>query len=194
MSSFPVPMYSPQDDIAPYKEYAASATLYVMAGGLQLPLAYKERGLAEAYRATSVLFQGAEPTCVLAVEWHGVRSRAKPEPVRLLVLGDFLLIRAAARCDGVAKDANGTDIVSASGYLLLAATTRPEHAVVPSLWVPYDGRYNTTVDQVAQYLYTPTDLGFGEYLPGQGASAPTYGNPTVQQTVTGGNKILGANP
>lgn len=188
------PMYSFGDAAAPYLKYWCGATLYCAAGGLQLPLAYKERTAGQSPNPTSKLFQAHEPACWLAIEWQGVRSRAKPEPPRLLVLGDFKLLHAAARCDGVAKDANGTDIVTASGYFVLAATTRPEHAVVPSLWVPYDGRYNTSVDQVAQYLYTPDDLGFRDYLPGQGANLPTYGNPKAQNRATGGNKILGVNP
>ena len=192
MTTAIVPLYSVGDTIAPYLDYGASATLYVDAGGLQLPLAYREP-TPGAPLPTSRLFQGRQPTCVLAVEWYGVRTRTKPEPVRLLVLGDFVLLRAAARCDGVAKDANGTDVVSASGYLLLAATTRPEHVIVPSLWLPYDGRYNTSVDTVAQYLYTPSDLGFGEYLPGSDVPA-TYGNPVLQQQNGNGNKIAGVVP
>jgi hypothetical protein len=188
-----IPTYRLEDAVAPYKDYSCSATLYVLAGGLQLPLAYTTP-TAGAPLPTSRLFQGHEPTCALAIEWYGVRTRLKPEPPRLLVFGDFLLHSAAARCDGVSKEANGTDVISASGYFLLFATTRPEHVVVPSLWTPYDGRYNTTVDTVAQYLYTPDDLGFGDYLPDQGDSAPTYGNPLLSEANSGGNKILGENP
>jgi hypothetical protein len=63
------------------------------------------------------------------------------------------------------------------------------------LWQPYDGRYNTSVDQVAQYLYTPAELGYGEILPGAQAPGQTYGNPILKTTLTGGgNKILGVNP
>lgn len=192
MTTAAPPLFSIGDQIAPYLHYDCTATLYVDAGGLQLPLAYTTPTPGSPL-PTSRLFQGAEPTCALAIEWFGVRTRAKPEPPRLLVLGDFMLVRAVAACHNVSKDANGTDVVKASGYFLLVATTRPEHAVIPSLWTPYDGRYNTSVDQVAQYLYTPEELGFGELLPGIPSSF-SYGNDVIQTLTGGGNKILGENP
>lgn len=185
-------MYSVGDQAAPYKHYECSSILYVDAGGLQLPLAYTTPTPGTPL-PTSKLFQGAEPACALAIEWYGVRERAKPEPPKLLVLGDFILIRAAAACHDVSKGTNGQDVVSASGYFLLATNVRPEHAVVPSLWTPYDGRYNTSVDQVAQYLYTPADLGIAELLPGADAQQ-TAGNPLLKITSTGGNKVFGVNP
>lgn len=192
--STPVPMYSLGDQLSPYKAYACSVTLYVDAGGLQLPLAYRRQASGESPHATSRLCQAAEPVCAVVIEWSGIRSRYKPEPPKLLLLGDFLLTHAAARVENIAKDTGGTDIVTASGYFCLVSTTRPEHAVLPALWTPYDGRYDTSVDQVAQYLYTPSELGFGVYLPGQTETVPQYGNPKLQMTSNAGGKILGVNP
>lgn len=195
MSQFPtVPMFSAGDQVAPYRHYECAATLYVNAGGLQLPIAYRAVLQGETPRATSRLVQAAEPCCAVAIEWFGVRTRTKPEPPRILLLGDFILAHAAASVMGVSKEANGTDVVKASGWFLLTSTTRPEHAVLPALWTPYDGRYDTSIQQVQQYLYTPAELGFGAYLPGQATTTTQYGNPVLQQTQSGGGKILGENP
>lgn len=184
--------FSQGDQFAPYLGYECTATLYVASGGQQLPLAYQVPASGAPARATSRLVQAAEPTCTLAVEWAGSRRGYKPEPPRLLVLGTFVLLHAAARVGHVGKDSNGMDVVSASGYLLLASSVRPEDVVLPALWTPYDGRYNTSVSQVPQYLYTPGELGFGEYLPGQtGTDAADPAANQVLGASGGGNKILG---
>lgn len=187
-----LPLYRFQDTVAPYLSYECSATLYVMAGGQQLPLAYQVPATGQPARPTSRLVQASEPTVALVIEWAAERSRAKPEPPRLLVLGTFILMSAAAKVHGVRKEPDGTDRVAASGYFVLSSSVRPEDVVVPALWTPYDGRYNTSVSQVPQYLYTPGELGFGEYLPGQtGTDAADPAANQVLGASGGGNNVLG---
>lgn len=187
MSSYPA--YSPGDALAPYREYNTRARLLIDAGGLQLPLAYT--GVKDADNVklpTSRLLQGKQPTCTIVVEWNGIREKAKPEPVQVLVFGSFILALAGAQIDGVQKDTNAADIILASGFLVLFSTSRPEDVQMPAFWCPWDGRYGTTTQVVPQYIYTPAEMGFRQFLPGI-TQATTTGNPTLQNNQEKGGLI-----
>ena len=180
--------YRYADAIAPYREYRTTARLLVHAGGMQLPLAYTGRTDALGTDLpTSRLFQGMQPTCSFVIEWQGVRKHEKPEPPLITTLGTFILALAGAQVDGVYRDTDLTDLIGASGFFVLHSATRPEKAIVPAFWTPYDGRYGTSASAVAQYSYTPEELGFGQLLPGV-TTTSTPGNPTLQGT-TNGNQV-----
>jgi len=186
MSSYPA--YRVADAIAPYRAYNARVRLLIGAGGMQLPLAYKAPVAGETPRVTSRLFQGKEPTCTVIIEWDGVREKAKPEPVVITASGDFILAMAGAQVDGVQKDTNLEDIIAASGFFVLYSTNRPEDARMPAIWCPWDGRYGSSPLVVPQYIYTPAELGFAQFLPGA-STQTTPGNPTLAPAQGDGNQI-----
>lgn len=187
MSSLPA--FRAADAIAPYREYNCSARLLVLSGGMQLPLAYSGRLDAEnVARPTSRLLQGKQPTCVVVVEWNSVREKAKPEPVQVVVFGDFILHSAGAQVDGVYRDTTLADLIAASGFMVLFSTSRPENCQIPAFWTPYDGRYGTTPSVVPQYVYTPEEMGFKKFLPGI-TTETTTGNPTLQNPQDKGGLI-----
>lgn len=186
MSSFPV--FRPEDALAPYDFYRVVARLVIESGGLQLPLAYTGRKDAAGVNLpTSRLIQGKQPTCSYVVEWSAARAKAKPEPPRIVTLGDFILSLAGGQVDGINKNAEMSDLILASGFYVLHSSNRPEDAILPAFWCPWDGRYGTAPSQVAQYSYTPAELGFGQFLPGA-ATPNTSGNPTLQNS-TSGNQV-----
>ena len=162
-----IPFYSTGDAIAPYRAYNAVARMMVTAGGTIMPLAYKAVGIGQPARPTGRLLQLTEPRAVFSVIWRGVRELLKPQCPKILKPGSFILQSAGAQVDGVSRDASGNDVYTASGSLVFYTATQPSEAEVPALWFPWDGRYNTTAEQVAQVVYTPEELGFGQWLPGE---------------------------
>ena len=173
-----------RDHAAPYLEYVGEAAVYIDAGGLHIPLAYK----TGAALPTARLLQAGQPRVVVTVEWQGTREGLPPEPPRILTLGTFILAAAAGRCGGVSRDTNNSDILEASGYLVLYTSDRPENVELPAIWYPWDSRYGTSRTVVPQYVYTPADLGFRDHLPGVPAAPPAINNPPAQQAATG-NKL-----
>lgn len=184
-----LPTYSIGDRLAPYRDYRASARLLISSGGIQLPLAYTGRLDEDNQpKPTSRLLQAKQPTCTVIIEWNGVREGAKPEPVQIIASGDFIMSLAGAQIDDVRKDTNGKDIILASGFYVLHSTNRPEDALMPAFWCPWDGRYGSTTQTVPQYIYTPAELGFRQFLPGI-TSPATSGNPTLQNNQEKGGLI-----
>lgn len=179
-----LPIYSDDDRAFPYLSYRAKASLRVDAGSVSLPLAYKAVPTGATERPTSRILQLKQPGSIIVVEWAGVRIGTKPQPVIVTAGNSFVLAAAGADVDSVGLGPDGRETVAASGYLVLYTTERPENITMPALLTPWDGRYgNGTIN--AAYTYTPTELGFGQFLPGQ--TTPTslkaiINNPPAQQT------------
>lgn len=176
------PAFSPGDDVAPYQTYQGVCRLLISAGAASLPLAYKATPLGQAARPTARLLQLKQPQAVIVVEWSGSRTLLKPEPPKITAPGSFILAEAGGQCSGPQKNSQLQDILTASGFLVLYTSERPESLTLPAFWFPWDGRYT---DTPPQYIYTPTELGFGQFLPGQ--TTPTslkaiINNPPAQQT------------
>jgi hypothetical protein len=179
----PFPIYSDQQQIAPYLSYRSRAHLLIDAGSVQLPLAYKKTGTGASTQPTARILQLQQPNVVIMIEWQGVRVGYKPTPVILTVPGSFTLAAAGAVCDSPGINTDGRETVAAQGYLVLYTANRPENIVMPSLLSPWDGRYgNGTIDFA--YSYTPEELGFGKLLPGYVAPVTSLkhgtGNPVAQ--------------
>lgn len=175
------PIFSLDDTLNPYIEYRARAVFDIDAGSAQLPLAYKTAPVGQTL-PTARLLQVAQPLSVLRVEWMGVRRGAKPQAPIVTIPGTFVLASAGATIDNVGISTDGREEVAASGYLILYTNVRPENIVMPSLLAPWDGRYGNGTINFA-YSYTPTDLGFGQLLPGIPANAGAAGvinNPPAQ--------------
>jgi hypothetical protein len=138
-------------------------------------------------RATSRLLQAFEPTAAIVVEWSGKRSRARPEPPKILSSGTFVLHRAGGQCASPSLGTNAEFYFEASGYLVMLTASRPEVLVIPAFWTPYQAGYE---DETTPYTYTAAELGFGNLLPGQpGASGQNQppkkpNNPPFRKPVT----------
>lgn len=161
-------VYSDGDRLFPYLSYRARASLRVNAGSVSLPLAYKANTPGQTPRPTSRILQLAQPGSVIVVEWQGARIGQKPQPVIVTAGNSFVLAHAGADIDSVGIGPDGRETVAASGYLVLYTTERPENIVMPALLTPWDGRYGNGTINFA-YSYTPAELGFGQFLPGQSA-------------------------
>jgi hypothetical protein len=177
------PIYSDEQKVAPYVSYRSRAHLYIDAGSVQLPLAYRKVGAGASALPTARILQLQQPNVVIMIEWQGVRVGYKPQPIVLTVPGSFILAAAGAIADSPGINADGRETVAAQGYLVLYTAVRPENIVMPSLLSPWDGRYgNGTIDFA--YSYTPDELGFGKLLPGYVAPVSSLkqgtGNPVAQ--------------
>ena len=159
-----VPVFSEADRLAPYLDYRVVCSLDIDAGSVAVPLAYKARLQGQAVKPTTRILQLAQPGSVITVEWYGKRLGTKPQPPIITASGSFVLARAGGACGNPVVSANGREIVTASGYLLLYTTVQAADIELPSLFAPWAGEYGTVREA---YAYTPVELGFGALLPGQ---------------------------